>query len=202
MKNKRWIAVFLACQALTILAAFNPTATAQTRVAIVDIGAVFKGHAMFTQQLETLRSEAEQFKASSLQLQQQLVQKAEVLKQYTPGSSDFKTAESSLAQESAKMEVEQRDQMRRLMQSEARLHLDTYTEVNQLVSDYCDQAGVQLVLRFNGQPMVPKNPGTIMQRVNGSIVYYDANRDITPQIIAAIAQKNATANRNTGTTPR
>lgn len=192
MATKRWIAVVLASQLITVLGILN-TASAQTRVAIVDIGEIFKSHPQFTQQLESLKQEAEQFKATSLQLQQMLIQKAEVLKQYTPGSAEFKQAEAGLAQESAAMEVDQRDKMRQLMQQEARLHFDTYAAVNKLIEQYCDQRGIQLVLRFNSEQMDPKNPGSIMQRVNGSIIYHEQDKDITSQIIAQLVQQQGSA---------
>ena len=197
MTNKRWIAVFLASQLMTVLGILNTT-SAQTQVAIVDIGEIFKGHPAFTQQLEALKQEAEQFKSSSLQLQQSLMQKAEVLKQYTPGSPEFKQNEASLAQESAAMEVDQRDKMRQLMQREAQLHFDTYAEVNKLVETYCDQHGIQLVLRFNSEQMDAKNPASIMQRVNGSIIYHDQDKDITSQVIAQLVQSKGSASLGSG----
>ena len=197
MTNKRWIAVFLASQLMTVLGILN-TASAQTQVAIVDIGEVFKGHTAFKQQLEALKQEAEQFKATSLQLQQSLMQKAEAMKQYTPGSDNFKQAEASLAQESATMEVDQRDKMRQLMQREAKLHFDTYAEVNKLIESYCDQHGIQLVLRFNSEKMDMKNPGSIMQRVNGSIIYHDQDKDITSQVIAQLVQSKGSASLDVG----
>ena len=197
MTSKRWIAVFLVSQLLTTLGILN-TASAQTRVALVDIGEVFKSHPVFTQQLEALKQEAEQFKASSLQLQQSLMQKAEVLKNYTPDSENFKKTEASLAQESAAMEVDQRNKMRKLMQQEARLHFDTYAEVNELIGKYCDDHGIQLVLKYNSAQMDMKNPSSIMQRVNGSIVYHDQSKDITSKIIAQIVQMKGSASIDNG----
>lgn len=191
--------VFPTCIAVAL---FATSAFAQTNVAIVDVGAVFKGHPAFSQQLDALRQEAESFKANSIQLQQQLAQKAEILKQYTPGSAEFKAAETKLATESAALEVEQRNKMRGLMQSEAKLHYDTLAEVNQLISDYCDQRQIQMVLRFNGEPMNADNPRSIMQRVNGSIIYHRPDKDITPQIIAALVQQSGTASRNSGVKQR
>ena len=189
MKNKRWIAVFLAFACLTVVAFASPSASmAQTKVAIVDVGQIFKSHTQFSQQLAALKQEAEQFKANSLAQQQQLMQKAEVLKGLKPGSDDFKAAESRLASESATMEVEQRNKMRELMQQEAQLHYRTYNEVNSLISQYCDSTGTQLVLRYNSQQMDPNVPGSVMQRVNGSVVFHNKQNDITPQIVARVSQ--------------
>ena len=166
---------------------------AQTKVAIVDVGLIFKSHPQFTQQLADLKQEAEQFKASSLQQQQQLMQKAEVLKQFVPGSDDFKSAETGLAQESAAMEVEQRNVMRTLMSREAHLHFQTYNEVNAMITAYCEGTGTQLVLRYNSLQMDPSDPSTVMQRVNGSVVYHNQQNDITPQIVARLGQAGGTA---------
>lgn len=199
VKTKRWIAAFFACLTITTFVNISPI-TAQTKVAIVDVGAIFKSHAVFEQKLAALKTEAEQFKSLSLQQQQQLMQKAEVLKQYQPGSQEFKNLETKLAQESAAMEVEQRDKMRSLMQQEAQLHFQTYSEVNSLIATYCESKGIQLVLRFSNQEMDPKNPNSVMQRVNGSVVYHNQQNDITPQIVARITQINGTA--NAGVPPR
>lgn len=192
MKTKRWIAAFFACLAVSSFANLSST-VAQTKVAIVDIGLIFKSHASFEHNLASLKTEAERFKSASMQQQQQLMQKAEALKQYTPGSDNFKNLESNLAQESAKLEVEQRDKMRILMQQEAELHYKTYTDVNRLISEYCESSGIKLVLRYNSQEMDPTKPSTVMLRVNGSVVYHDQQNDITPQIVARISQLNGTA---------
>lgn len=193
MKNKRWIAAFFACLAITTFANISPS-FAQTRVAIVDIGLIFKSHPAFSQQLAALKQEADQFQAAALQQQQSLVQKAEILKQYTPGSVEYKSAETQLAQQSAAMEVEQRDKMRTLMQKEAQLHFNTYTQVNELVGTYCQGKGIQLVLRYNSQEMDPQVPATVMQRVNGSVIFHDQNNDITQPIIARISQLSGASN--------
>jgi len=68
-------AAILALACVTSLLA--PTAAqAQTNVALVDIGKIFKSHPVFGQQLEGLRQEAEQFKAQTQQMQQALQQEA------------------------------------------------------------------------------------------------------------------------------
>ena len=191
MNNKRWIAalVFSVC-----LVGFTTTTFGQTNVAIVDIGEIFKNHVEFTRGLEALKQEAEQFKNGSASIQQELLKKAEGLRMYQPGSDEYIRAESALAQETAKREVEQKARMTDMMIREAKLHYDTYVEVTKLISDYCQKQGIALVLRYNGMQMNPKDPATIMQKVNGNIVYQRPDKDITPIIIQQIAQLKGTAN--------
>ena len=88
------------------------TASAQTNVALVDIGKVFETHPHFSQQLDQLKTQADQFKASTQQLQQQFMAKAEDLNQFNKNSEEYRQMEAKLAQESAEMEVEQRSKMR------------------------------------------------------------------------------------------
>ena len=195
MKTKRWIAAFMMTQFVIICFCFS-SIEAQTKVALCDIGLIFKSHPEFTQRLASLKQEADQFKATTTQLQQQLIQKAEVLKQYEPGSAEFNQAETKLAQESAAVEVEQRDAMRKLMQREAQLHYDTYLEVTRFISEYCQEQGIQLVLRYNSEDLQANNPQAIMRKVNGSIVYYQSQKNITPIIIQRIGQAKDMANRS------
>lgn len=182
MKTKQWTALitlvpaFLLCGMCTI-------ASAQSNVALVDVGKVFEAHPRFSQELQQLKVEADQFKANSVQLREQMAAKSEKLKIYTPGSDEFRAAETALAQELARLEVEQRDLMRQLMQREAKLHFETYQQVKQLIQNYCQNQGVRLVLRHSDQELNVDDPNSIMQQVNGNIVYYAPGRDITGAII-------------------
>lgn len=181
----RLIVGFFACPVLALFIGLA-SADAQTRVSVIDIGQVFKSHPTFPGQLEALKSEAERFKQASLQLRQQMMKKAEVLQQYKPGSAEFKQAESELAKESAALEVEQRNQMRTLMEREAKLHFQAYKQVEAAISSYCEPREIQLVLRHNDIEMQKGNPTSIMRKVNGSIVFHEPSRDITTAVIAEL----------------
>ncbi|MEM7453163.1 MAG: OmpH family outer membrane protein [Planctomycetota bacterium] len=186
------------CIAYSLIAAVavistGQTVQAQTNVALCDIGMVFKNHPVFSAQLEQLKQEADQFQAQTAQLQQELMRKANALQQYRPDSDEYRNAESELAQESARLEVEQRDAMRQLMQREAELHYETYLEVTNLIGRYCQTEGIQMVLRYNSEEMDPTNPASIMQRVNGNVIFHRDHKDITADIIREIGQSNAAA---------
>ena len=181
----RLIVGFFLCPVLALFIGFS-SADAQTRVSVIDIGQVFKNHPTFPKQLETLKSEAERFKQGSLQLRQQMIKKAEVLQQYKPGSDEFKQAESAIAKESAALEVEQRNQMRGLVEREAKLHFQAYQQVEAAIASYCEPREIQLVLRYNDVEMKKGDPQSIMRKVNGSIVFHQPSRDITTAVIAEL----------------
>ncbi len=177
------------------------TAQAQTNVALVDIGMIFKSHPVFGQQLEGLRQEAEQFKAQTQQMKQDLLREAQGLQEYEPTSPEYKAEETRLAQKSAAKEVEQRNKMRDLMKMEAQLHFDTYNEIKAMISEYAQKQGVRMVMRYNSQEIDPAVPASIMQKVNSSIVFHTNQKDITQEIVGQIARTYA-ADRGSETNRR
>ena len=203
MLSKRTIAtsVVLAATACVVALGFTQPVLAQTSVALIDIGKVFKSHPVFGQQLQSLKAEAEQFKAETQQLQRDLQAEAQGLQGLEPSSPEFKAEESRLAQKSAAKEVEQRGVMRELMKREARLHFDTYNEVKSVIASHCERAGVRMVLRYNSVAINEDDPAVIMQKVNGSVVFHTNQKDITQDIVTQIAQLKA-ASRDTGTDRR
>ncbi len=187
-----WIALFT-----------GPSIQAQQDICVVDIAQVFKNHNQFNRQLEGLKQEAEQFKFTLQQKAQQLRTKSERLKDFSPGSDEFKQLETELAQESANLEVDQRSKTRDFMQLEAKLHFDTYVHVTKLIAGYCEQNDIRLALRYDSTQMSPDDPNTIMQRVNDHVIFHQPQRDITQTIIQLANQESpATGNRPSDTQNR
>ena len=203
MLSKRTIAtsVVLAATACVVALGVTQPVLAQTSVALIDIGKVFKSHPVFGQQLQSLKTEAEQFKAETQQLQRDLQVEAQGLQGLEPSSAEFKAEETRLAQKSAAKEVEQRGVMRELMKREARLHFDTYNEVKKVIASHCERAGIRMVLRYNSVAMDEDDPSVIMQKVNGSVVFHTNQKDITQDIVTQIVQLKA-ASRDTGVNRR
>lgn len=186
MNQKQWIVLTIIVPAF-VLCGMCTNLSAQSNVSLVDVGKVFEAHPVFSTELQKLKAEAEHFKNQSVQLREQMVAKSERLKMLTPGSEEFKRGETELAEELARLEVEQRDTMRKLMQREAQLHYDTYQQVNQLIGQYCAEKGIRLVLRHNDQELDVDNPNSVMQYVNSNVVYYAPGRDITADIIQRLS---------------
>ena len=195
MNFKRSTLALVSSQVILALGLIS-TADAQTNVALVDISKVFKNHPQFSQQLDQLKIQADQFKAATQKLQQDFMAKAEDLNQYDKNSQDYRQREATLAKESAEMEVVQRTKMRDLLTAEARLHFDTYSEIQQYISQYCQERGIQLVIRYDSEPMKPNDPTSIMQRVNSGVVFSRAGKDITENIIERITQVRNAATPN------
>jgi hypothetical protein len=164
------------------------SALAQSGIVVVDIKALFKAHTAFNTQLEGLRQLAESQQAETVELQQRLARKAELLRQYDAFSSEFREGEADLAREAAAAEVAMRNKMFNLVKAEAKLHYDTYQQINGLIAEYCQQRDLNLVLRHSPIEMSPANPESVMQGVNHQIIFYRPSRDITADIVSLLTR--------------
>lgn len=168
---------------------------AQTPVALLDMAVVFENHPAFKTRLAQLKQDADGLQTAVLQQRQALIKEQENLRLlYQPGSQEFKDKEKELALKVTQLEIDSNDKMRDLMIQEAKLHFEIYSEVNRLVDEYCNQFDIRLVLRFNSATIQPDKPESVMQQVNGAIVYYNPNRDITAAIVQRVAQVRGAAN--------
>jgi len=171
------------------------TLQAQTSVALLDMAVVFDNHPAFKSRLVQLKQDADGLQTGVLQQRQALVKEQENLRLlYQPGSQEFKDKEKELALKVTQLEIDSNDKMRDLMVQEAKLHFEIYSEVNRLVEEYCNQFDIRLVLRFNSAAVQPDKPESVMQQVNGAIVFYNPNRDITAAIVQRVAQVRGAAN--------
>ena len=177
---------------------FN-AAQQKTNVGLVDLALVFKSHPTFNRELEKLQQDAELFKQKVQQQRQQLQTRRENLAKLPPNSAQFKKEESDLAQIAAGLEVQGRNTIKEFAQREANLHYTTYMQIQGLIGKYCQQQGIRVVMTFDSSPVDPKNPDSIMRKVNGSVVYHSPQKDITKPIVQYVAQvvgaRNNTMNR-------
>lgn len=190
MTLPRWRVTPFVALALLAMALIPAGASfGQAGVVICDINQVFEKHPQFTTELARLKTDAEALQAKVTQQRQQLGAQAEQLSlAYRAGTTEYSDAEKSLAMESAKIELEARDQMRELTRREARLHYDIYQQVTGVITRYSQETGTPLVLRFNAAPMVEGDADSIMQQVNAAVVWHRPDRDITAEVLRRMAQ--------------
>jgi Skp family chaperone for outer membrane proteins len=193
---------FKALLLAAILVAIGITSTSaqqKTNVCIIDLAEVFKNHAAFNAELTKLQTEAEAFKATIENQRQQLTARREAMLGMPPGSDQYVKEESALAQITAGLQVNAKNQISEFAKREAQLHFNTYQQIQQLIANYCKQRRISIVLVFSGAKVDPGDPDSIMRKVNGDIVYNAPEKDITQSIIQYLTQVSANPNTNTDT---
>jgi hypothetical protein len=63
-------------------------------------------------------------------------------------------------------------------------------EIDDAVKLISTRNGINLALRFNGDPIDPNDPNDILRGVNKAIVYYDTRMDITPYVLQELNRSN------------
>jgi Skp family chaperone for outer membrane proteins len=186
VNKTQWIANLMLVAAWGVL--LPQAAMAQTSVAIVDLGVVFEKHAEFQNQLKLLRQEAEGLQKDVMQKRQELqVKMEETSGLYNPNSPEFKQREKDLALQAAQLDLDAREKVRELTIREANIHYNTYNEVTKYIEEYCTKKEIRLVMRYTGGEMKPSDPDSIMQQINGAVVFYRPEKDITNAIVQSMA---------------
>lgn len=165
--------------------------TTGTNVVVLDVGKVFKEHARFKQSMEMMKKDVEAFEAYVRRQRDQITAMAEGLKNYNPGSPEYKDIEAKAAKSTSDVQVEMGLKRREFMEREAKLYFNTYTEVTNVVQRFADDNGIALVLRYNSEDINPDDRNSVLQGVNNNIVF-QRNRDITATIIDVINRRSPT----------
>jgi Skp family chaperone for outer membrane proteins len=156
-----------------------------TSVAVIDLGDVFEAHAGLKAQLEQIKTQIDSFEAYVRQEKQKIESLAEQLKTLKPGTPDYAGREKEFASIQADLQVQVRQKSREFLEQEAQIRYEAYQEIQQHVAKFCQSYGIQLVIRFNRQPIDASKPQEVQLGLNRPIVYQNS-LDITQHIIESL----------------
>lgn len=170
-----------------------------TSVAVIDLGEVFNEHPRLKAQLEEIKKQIEGFEGFVRQEQQRIEAMAETLKTLKPGTPDYASREKDFASAQADIQVQVRQKSREFLEHESQIRYQAYQDIQQHVASFCQQFGIQLVIRYSRQDIDPAKPQDVQAGLNRPIVYQNS-LDITDHIIQRLQTPAVT--RNPGpTTP-
>ena len=208
-KSHRWavlaVAVFSWC-CLSSLAVAQGTvrSSAGPKIALLDVSYIFKNHARFKGQMEGMKVAVESAEAQVKQDREAINKLIEQLQQLNKGTSDYQQMEERVAKRQADLAVKVRLRKNDFVQQEAKIYYNVYQEIWQATDDYCKRAGIDMVLRFNGDPVDVNNPQVILSHINKPVIWYNKQLDITPLVLRDLngtATKPAAARRAVPTKP-
>ena len=184
----------LLCGAIAALSLASP-AFAQgpgTKVALVDISMIFQKNQRFSATMEMMKKEIEQFEESVKTRRTALQGKSEALKQYQPGSPEYRRDEAALAKESADLQVDIGLKKKEIMEREAKVYHAAYQEVVNHVGAIARNNGYGIVLRYNSSTIDPTERSSVLAGVNRSIIYQN-KLDITEMVLRSINSQSSGA---------
>jgi Skp family chaperone for outer membrane proteins len=166
-------------------------------VALVDINYIFEKHARFKTMMNDLKADVERAEQEIQQKRDGLQKRLQDLERYR-GTADYKRMEQELAKENGDLAVEMQLKRKEFVQREARIYYTVYQEILQEIEYFCNAQGIDMVLRFSGDPVDVEDPNKVLARMNQDVVWYSKDRDITGYILQAILKRG----ESTGVNPQ
>ncbi len=112
--------------------------------------------------------------------------------------------EEQIANRQAKLAVDVNRQKSDFLQRESMIYHTVYQEILQATDYFCKQRGIDMVLRFNGEPVDVQRPDSVLTFINRPVVWYDPGLDITDFILQDVnrpAANPGTADQRNGQPP-
>ncbi len=160
-------------------------------IAMIDVSYIFKNHIRFKQMMQSLRAEIEEVDAMMKAENDALRQMAEQLEREKPGTPNYKALEEQLAKRRADLQVQMGLRRKEFLSRESKVYYTVYQEIEQVVRYYAMQNNIAAVLRFNGEPVNPDDPDTILREINKPVIYFAQGLDITQVVLDALNRSAA-----------
>lgn len=178
-------------------AAEAPPGNAGTQVALIDIGYIFRKHPGYVARRDALLEKAKTLTGGETTARNQLQAESNKLKDFQPGSLEFKQLEARLTQQASDFQVQQQLARRELAEEEVKLYYETYVEVQKVINRLAEVYGIQLVVRFDREPMEATDPDSIRRGLMNPVVFQNG-LDITDMVMAEMTKTAVRPNNGLG----
>lgn len=162
-----------------------PAGAAPTHVVVLDVGYIFKNHAGFNAEMAKIKEDVMMVENRLKQEQERIRSMVEQLKAFQPGTPEYRKLEGDVAKAQGDFQVKAQLEKKDFLDREAKIYHRVYGEVEQAVSTFAKSNRIAVVLRFDGEPVDPKETdrNKIMAHLSRPIVYHDGLVDITADIL-------------------
>jgi Skp family chaperone for outer membrane proteins len=170
--------------ASTLPAQNRPAAAATGQsIAVIDIGAVFKGHLRFKAMTDKWKEDVLAAEKAFKSEGETLNKSAKQLQDLRPGSPDYKKLEEELTKQQSDLNARMSLQKKAFMEREAKIYYAIYQEIQDEVKYYAEAKGVAMVVRHDSAPIDPNNRNSVMAGINKTVLYQQPGLDITNVIL-------------------
>lgn len=160
------------------------------KVGLLDLARVFANHDEFKKLSEKLRAEVEKAETELKRKKAELQVAVDHLAGLEKGSPEYIKQEQEITRVQAQIQVDVNVQKRDFFEEEAKMYLVVYQQIMVEVGKLSRARGINLVMRFNGDPINPNDPQGIQKELNKAILYHDGI-DITDDVLRAVNAKPA-----------
>jgi Skp family chaperone for outer membrane proteins len=166
-------------------------------IALLDVSYIFKNHPRFKSMMDEMKADVDRAESDVNKERDTLRKLVEQMEGFRKGTPDYKAMEEEIAKREADLSVRVQLQRKDFLARESKIYFTVYKEIEQEVDYYCQNKGIDMVLRFNGDPVDVDKPDSVLSFINKPVVFYDKSRDITYPILESLVKRSggpATAN--------
>ncbi len=169
-----------------------------TRIALLDVNRILQSHARLKAAMEGLKQDVAVAEAEVKAKRDAINKLGATLQELNKGSPDYKAREEDLTRQQTEFNVQVKRQQEDFIQRRTRIYNDAYQEVLARTDYFCRQAGIDMVLQFNGEKVDPNDPNSVLRFINRPVVWSLPDLDITQRILDDLNRSSvpATTNRN------
>jgi Skp family chaperone for outer membrane proteins len=201
-KSHRWAILAIVVSLgylLTVAMAENPAGMQPAspaggpRLALLDVSRIFKAHNRFKLSMEEMKRDVQNAE-NKVRADREEINKlaTDGLANFTKGTQQYAEMEEQLANRQAKLAVDVQRTKNDFLQREAMIYHNVYQEIWQATDYFCRKNGIDMVLRFNGEPVDVQRPDSVLTFINKPVVWYDPGLDITEAILRDVNRPAAT----------
>jgi Skp family chaperone for outer membrane proteins len=159
---------------------------AGVRIALLDVGRIFKSHERFKAMMQGMKADVENAERAVKNEQAEIKTLDEKSQDFHKGTVEYNQMEKELANRQAALSVKVTLQKNEFLQREAKIYHSVYQEICQVTDYFAKQHRIDMVLRFNSEEVDVDRPDSVLSRINNPVVCYDRGLDITDQILAQV----------------
>lgn len=159
------------------------------RIALIDIGHIFRNHPTMKSEQEAVEALAKTYQEELTKKRQELLKQFEALKQFKDDSLEFKQGEEKLAEAEAALQLDTGRKEKELVEKRAEVFYRNYQQVYAMVKWLSESQGIDMVITFNREEMDPKSPATVQRGLAKSVMYHSGQADLTDWVLNNLKQQ-------------
>ncbi len=158
-------------------------------VGMIDMARIMKEHPQLKQVREKAKSDQTGLQNYAKQEQETLKNMVEQLREYNPGSTEYKNLEVQITSRNAQLKAQCQLGQKDLVQAQAREFHTVYSQMVREVEAVATQRGLIMVIQYNGSKINQENPDQVMMEMTKQVVWFNQNLDITDEVMSRINQR-------------
>jgi outer membrane protein len=160
-----------------------PTAPVPPVIGTVDIDAVFKNYEKFKVASKEFNAAMLTRKNELMKIMSEAQEEAQLMSKLTPGTEDFTKHENRVTELKAKHEASREQAQREFALRDAENVATIYKEVQAMVGRIAKWRKMNYVIKISNQQISGTDPNSVMNAIQGTVVFADPVNDITNDVI-------------------